>query len=482
MRRLILVYPIVALVSFLFLFNNADCARAGEVRSLSLEECIHLAFKSNTDLRKDRLNRRISLLDRRIGEDYFLPDLYLTPGMDYRTDEDGRARFMLGAELSQQIPTGGELTLKWNESYNRYTGYGDEEDWTSKFSVKLTQPLLRGAGLKVGTAPVVLARLDDDYDLNSYLWLITQRITQVEKKYWSLAEAEQNLTLAQAFLDDTRSMARKIASRTGVEDDPEWRAEIANRELDIAEAQQDRTEANLALLDLLDLDGVDQVRTTTRLWNKPMDKHRALEEHLNLALAQRPDLKRASVYVESTRLRAQVAESNALQDVDLAVEASTTGTEDRLGDSIHDAFDLEEEFVVSLGAEIRFGVPGRKRSAIAAQYTHQKAKLDYLERKQSVENDVVTALGALKTSHQSFLKAVDVERLARLKLEAALKKLDAGGADNLKLIIYQRDLNTAQSRVHQAALDYLNDLADLNEATGSTIAKWGLEVVLKADD
>ena len=278
-------------------------------------------------------------------------------------------------------------------------------------------------------------------------------------------------------------MARKIASRTGVEDDPEWRAEIANRELDIAEAQQDRTEANLALLDLLDLDGVDQGQNPPPgCGTSPWTSTGPWRSTSNLALAQRPDLKRASVYVESTRLRAQVAESNALQDVDLAVEASTTGTEDRLGDSIHDAFDLEEEFVVSLGAEIRFGVPGRKRSAIAAQYTHQKAKLDYLERKQSVENDVVTALGALKTSHQSFLKAVDVERLARLKLEAALKKLDAGGADNLKLIIYQRDLNTAQSRVHQAALDYLNDLADLNEATGSTIAKWGLEVVLKADD
>ena len=480
MQRFIFVCQFTLLILFLFLFNNSGSAGAGEVRALSLEECIRLAFKSNTDLRKDRLNRKLSLLDRRIGEDHFLPDLYLTPETDYRTADDGRSRFMFGTELVQRIPTGGELSLRWSESYNRYTGYG-EDDWTSKFSVKLTQPLLRGAGLEVGTAPVVLARLDDDYDFNSYLWLITRRITQVEKRYWDLAEADQNLALAQAFLDDTRTLARRIARETGIDDDPEWLAEIANRELDIANAQQDCTEANLALIDLLDLGGVDRVRTTTRLWNKPKDKNRRIEDHLNLALEQRPDLKQASIYVDSTRMRAAVARSNALQDVDLALTASTSATEEELGESIHDAFDLEEEFIVSLGAEIRFGVPGRKRSAIAAEYSHQKAKLDYLERKQAVENDVVTALGALKTSHHSFLKAVDVERLARLKLEAALKKLDVGGADNLKLIIYQRDLNTAQSRVYQAALDYLYDLADLDEATGSTISKWGLEVVLKAD-
>ena len=474
---------VLTLILFLFagVFLGAAPAWAGETRAVSLEECIRLAFKSNTDLRKDRLDRKLSLLDRRIGESHFYPDLYLRPETDYRTDEDGRARLRLEAEVVQRIPTGGKLSVSVREGYNRYTSYG-EDDWTSKVSIKFSQPLLRGAGLRVGTAPVVLSRLDDDYDLNGYCWLITRRITQVEKRYWALARADQNLALAQKFLNDTEEISREIARRTGSGEDPEWEAEIAGRKLDISNAQLTRTRANLALLDLLDLDGVDEIRTVTRLWRRPKDEVRGLKENLEVALRQRPDLKQAAILVDSTGLRSDVAGSNALQDIDLAVEAATLATEDELGDSIHDALNLDNEFIFSLGAEIRFGVPGRKRIATAARYRHLKAKLDFSERKQSVRNDVVTALDSLKNSRYSFSQALEVERLAKIKLDSVLKKLDERGADNLKMIIYQRDLNRAQSRVYRAALEYLYDLADLTEATGSTVSKWGIEIVLKADD
>ena len=454
----------VLIAGVLFLSSlclGSGTVRAGQARSISLEECVRLAFQFNTDLRKDRLDRKLSLLDRRIGESHFYPDLYLRPDTDYRTDEDGRARLRMEAELVQRIPTGGELSLKYRESYNRYTGY-DEDDWTSRFSVKFTQPLLRGAGLKVGTAPVVLGRLDDDYHLQSYCWLITRRITLVEKRYWDLARADQDLALAKSVLAETRDISREIARRTGESDSAEWAAEIANRELDVSDAQLARTRANLALIDLLDLEGVDEVITTTRLLEQPQEDRLNPGETLEQALLHRPDLRQAAIYVESTALRSEVAKSDALQDLDLAVEAASEATEDELGDSIHDAFDLENEFIFTLGAEIRFGVPGRERTAVAADYRHRKAKLDFFERKQAVKNDVVTALEALKNSRHSFQQAIQVKRLAQLKLDAALKKLDEGGVDNLKMIIYQRDLNTAQSRVYRAARDYLYDLADLS--------------------
>lgn len=471
--------PVAGVLFLISILLGAGPGWAGESRTLSLEECVRLAFESNTDLRKDRLDRRLSLLDREIGESYFHPDLYLRPEADYRTDEDGRTRLRMEAEVVQRIPTGGELSLKYRESYNRYTGY-DEEDWTSRFAIKFTQPLLRGAGLKVGTAPVVLGRLDDDYHLQSYYWLITRRITQVEKKYWDLVRADQDLTLARSVLAQTRGLSREVARRTGAADDPEWEAEIAGRELDVSDARLARTRANLALMDLLDLEGVDEITTTTRLLKRPGEESLDPEGTLEQALQLRPDLRQAAIYVESTALRSEVARSDALQDLDLAVEAASEATDEDLGDSVHDAFDLENEFFFSLGAEIRFGVPGRNRSAVAADYRHRKAKLDYFERKQSVKNDVLTALEALSNSRQTFKKALEVERLAGLKMDSALKKLDEGGVDNLKLIIYQRDLNTAQSSVYRAARDYLYDLADLAEATGSTVSKWGLEVVLKA--
>jgi outer membrane protein TolC len=378
----------------------------------------------------------------------------------------------------QRIPTGAEVSVGWSNMYNTYTNL-NKDDYTSRFSVKVTQPILRGAGLTVGTAPQVLSGLDDDENFWSYRWSATQILTLAEKRYWDLALTEANLTAVEEAASRTRDLLVLLRARTGRADWPELAAELAARDVDRATAELSRTRANLRLLDLLDLPGLDEVKPVTGLIDRPGETKVELKPSLEAALVNRPDLRRSQVLVDSAALRSEVARSNALQELAVAVEAASRATEPAFGRAVSQSFNLGDQWLFTLAAEVRVGRPQdlRVRDAVAAEHRHLKAKLDLAERRQTVTNEVTTAVLAAETIRAALGQALQALRLARAKVDEALTDLERGQVDVLKLVIYQRDIYAARLRALAAAADHLSDLADLGQATGATLPRWGLEIV-----
>lgn len=450
----------------------APLARA-EVRELSLDECIRLALTANTDVSKGRLDRLLARLDKEIGQAYFHPDLYLYPSTDYKTDEEGRLRLKLGSDLVQRLPTGGELRLSWDNSFNRYTGEGDQ-DWTSGVGVRLSQPLLRGAGLRVGTAAVVLSGLEDEESRWRFERVLTSLITLLQKAYWNLLYATEGLKVAQDSLEVSRRLLEERQAAAKDIDTADLEAEVASGELEVYNRSLAVTKANLRLLDLMDVKGLSGVRPKGGFELRPVALDQ--ERFLRIALERRPDLKIARVAAEIARLRKDLADSNAKTDLDLVVRAATRATEDELAEAAGQAYDLGEEWIVGLAAELRFGVPDRRRDAVAADYRLRKAELDLAERLQSVENDVTTAVESLRRSLKSIELAQRSTRLAERKTEVARQGLERGEVKELKVLIYQRDLTAARLAEYRAMVNYLDDLADLDEAMGTTLETWRVEV------
>jgi len=461
----------ICLTLALLLFWPAFCG--AEVRELTLPECVNLALRANTDAAKGRLDRLLSRLDRQIGQDYFQPDLYLTPGSDYETDEERRWRLGLDATIVQRLPTGGQIRFDWDNSYNRYTGE-DEEDWTSGVEVKLSQPLLRGAGIEVGTSPVVMSGWEDDEDRWGFEWLLTRLITQVQKRYWDLLYANESLGVAQGALERSRRLFEEGRAKATATELVELESEAADAELEVYDRSLAVTGANLRLLDLMDVEDLTGVRPKGGFEFGPVALD--VERFLEIALEQRPDLKQYQVGVEIARLKMIVADSRAKTDLDLAVSASSQATEERFAQAFEDAYNLSEEWVIGLEAEIRLGVPGRKREAAAAGYRLDKAELNLAERTQSVRNDVITAVESLKASLKSIELAQRASGLAQRKLAAAEEGFLRGEADNLKVLIYQRDLTSARLKEYRAIVNYLYDLAELDESMGNTLSTWQVEI------
>ncbi len=446
---------------------------AADVVELSLAECVRLAVVSNTDVAKGRLDRLLSRLDRKIGQEYFWPDLYVRPSTDYETDEEGRLRLMTEAEVIQQLPTGGYLRVSWDNHLNRYTELGDE-DWTSEVGLRLSQPLLRGAGIEVGTSPVVLSGLDDDIDRLDFEWLLIRRITSVQKHYWDLMLAYENLDVAHDSLARNLKQLEERRGKADEEETLELESEVAEAEQEVEARRLSVAQANLTLIDLIDAPGLRNVKPKGPFQFNPVAV--GLETSLAKALKSRPDLLKAKVAVDAADLRRAVAESNAKTDLDLVLAATTRSTEPRFGEAIEEAYNLADEWIVGLGAELRFGVPNRERDAVAARYRLRKTELDFKEREQAVSNDVTTAVYSIRGSLKTVEAAQRAKGLAERKLAAALVAHDRGEVDSLKVIIYQRDLTRAQLSVYRAIVGYLYDLADLDQATGATLSTWKIEV------
>ena len=416
----------------------------------------------------------MSKFDRQIGDDYFKPDLYIRPETDYESDEEGRLRLMAETEVIQQIPTGGELSLRWRTDWNRYTQI-DDEDWTSRFAVRLTQPLLRGSGLTVGTAPMVLPRYEDEQERWQFAWLVVQRLTSVQRAYWDLALAWRRIDINRQVMNSLVQLRR---DRREEASEDELLA-IDSEQASLAQEYETRlwqaAKANLTLVDLLDEPGLETIKPIGQWEIKPVSPQ--LKPCLAQALKNRPDLKQYDKRVDEAKLRYAVASSNALTDVDLVVTAASEGRERRTIDQAwEEAFRLHDEWVFGLGAELRFGVPNRDRTEVYYRYQLRKAELDLNERRQTVRNEVTSDVMSLKRSLKTVSLAQRSSKLAVKKYEKAAERLKKGLIDNLKVILYQRDANNALNSEYQAIVDYLKDLADLDRSMGVTLETWHVKV------
>ena len=159
------------------------------------------------------------------------------------------------------------------------------------WELALAQPLLKGFGPKVDTAPLRVARIDEKIHVLSLRDTVAGVVTSVIRAYRAVIRNRQieisreSLTRARKQLETNRSLIQ--AGRMAAREIVQTEAEVANRELALIESENSLEAANAALIDILDIDGVSGIRPTATLAMKPARPD--LAQSVQTALARRPD-------------------------------------------------------------------------------------------------------------------------------------------------------------------------------------------------
>lgn len=454
---------------------------------LSVEDAVALALRSNFRLKNSRLRRSVERFALEIAESEFRPRVVTQAyaGREVTDTAYGSTAYeSSGVESSVRlrVPTGGEFSLG-----SRLTRAMDGQPGTLShggvMELTFTQPLLRGAGLRVGRAALHSARISEEVNVLGFKQAVMDLTSSVIRAYRSHVQARRQSEIAVRSLERARNLLEVnqllvAAGRMAEQDVVQARADIARRELDRVAAQGYLEATRLALINVLDIATETQFGELGTL-NPEEIQPPAFDSDQGVATAlqNRPDYLGAELGVRNAELRADVARNDRLWDLSVTLGSTFSGLEDNF-DGVVDDFN-KTGHRVSLDLEIPLG----RAAAGPAELAHRSAVADLQaarnslsELRQRITIDVENALRNSELASQRLEIARTARSLAEQKAEIEREKLSLGVSTNFQLVTFENDLVLAETNELDAVVSYLNAITELNLALGTTLDRWGIDI------
>ena len=451
-----------AAVLALLVAASATVAEPAGTRALelTLEEAIRLALANNRSLERARLGREADKLSLEVAEERYRPQASV--GASARTDNRRPGSMDLLAGPRIRVPTGGDFNLQWSEPV------GGETDGSGTWTLGFSQPLLRGFGPAVDTAPVRLARIREKMNVLSFRDAVARTIESVIQAYRGVIRELRSIAISRGALDRARKQLRinrsliragRMAEREIIQSE----AEIANRELSLVEGENGLNSANASLLSILDLDGVSRV--------VPLDETLAAEtsrpdpeQSIETAFANRTDYLGAQLRKEIATIELNRARNDQLWDLRLTADVSRGSGDGR-----------------DYGAVLELSIPLGERTSrtlalMQAKHALRDAEIALVELRQSIQADVRQAVHDVEVGLRRIELARRVRELAEEQLEVERSKLTQGLTSAYQLTAVEDGLVRAQNGELGAIVSYFNTVVSLDRTLGTTLRSWGIEV------
>ena len=389
-----------------------------------------------------------------------------------------RSQYDVG--ISETLPTGTTVLANASISGTLSSIYSDQ--YTGSVGLTVTQSLLQGFGTGYNMASLRKARLDVDISILELKAVAEQVTADVERAYWDLFLAEQEMAIQQKSLDLAGQQLDESRERVAVGRLPELElaavlAEVASRREALIDAQSRYEQARLYFLFLLNpaqanpwelcLVPVDQPFI-------PLDTLDSVPVHEQLARKYRADLQQAQLNLQKNKLDLVRTRNGLLPRLDLFINLGRTTYAKSFKESIPD---VQSPFYDAT-AGISFELPLRNREARAqysrTQFTHDQMELSLLNMERLVQRDVRSAhIEVLRARQQ--IEATQVARdLQEKKFLAEQEKFRVGKSTNFLVLQTQRDFVAGQLGEARAKVAYLNALVDLYLMEGTLLERRGI--------
>ncbi len=499
------------MIKILLLFFFAMTATAGAM-DLSLKDAIGIALENNRDIQIEKENVVVS--EGEIGTQKGAFDPILNISSFYNDGEtptvntfipDGtvnQQEFGISGNVEGRFSTGTFYDV-FNVSSTRTDTDSPLDDlspsWFNNVTFSVGQELLRNFGVDVNNAFVITARRSNRISMKEFENVVTNTLLEVERRYWLLVAARQNLELERNALELALDLQKRNEIQVEVGVLPpvavtQAKSEVAARELDVIRAENtlQATEDNLKNVLAMDLSQIinatDEPTTEVFQFNEM--------ESLDEAYQQRPEIEQAKLNIENRKTLKKYYSNQRLPT--LSVEGSVQlqglgGDEnpDRLSfggepEPIPSRFlGSSEAFNQIFGADFTtwqilgvFSFPIFNRTA-RGEYVKANAEFDRsvitLKKTQDdVALDVKSAIREIENS----LRAIDAARvsveLAAEVVENEQERLNVGIGTTREVLEAQRDLIDAGVREITAIANYNIALAELERAKGTLLEKDGV--------
>jgi outer membrane protein TolC len=406
-------------------------------------------------------------------------------------------------DATANLPTGGNVDLNYSPSRTNVAGaqgcFGQpigspgcfggsflfNPAWTGGLALTLTQPLLRNAGIDITKTFIRIAQNNATVEEHVFRDRVLTVLATLEQTYWEVVFTNENLKVAEAALKAAQELlasnrAKAKAGIMSIVDVLQAEAAVASRVEQVLVADKtirDQEDQLRRLLNPAEEDLRQDVRLT------PLDQlvvtlePISLQEAIDTAIEQRPEIFQAKKNMESSDLNTQFAKNQLLPTLSLQGTVGAAGLGKDYGDMMNRG--LSGDYY-NYGAGLVLSYPLGNRSAWS---TYSKRQLEAKNAEASfvsVRQQIIVGVREAVRRVQTDFKRIETTRSARImaekQLQAEQERLKVGLSTTRFVLDFQRDLATAQGNELRATVDYNKSLSNLARHKATTLDRYNLQL------
>ncbi|MGE8413387.1 MAG: TolC family protein [Pseudomonas sp.] len=443
-----------------------------QITNLTLGDAVYLGLRNNRSIRSSYLQRVAQKFDLRVSEDTFNPKLLITGNYrSSRSSDDIGQKANITPTTSLLGEYGTRLSMAWTQDMSRADRAGRNR--SDGLDLSIIQPLLRGAGKDVTTAPLRMARINEQSNRLNLKAMVAQTITSIITAYRELLRSQEQLIITQdalkrahALLDVNRALI--AAGRMAEFEIVQTEADIASQELGVEEARNQMDLNRLSLLRLLALDLSSPIHASEALQASKITIDKS--EALRLAQIQQPEYLASLLGSQLADLNLVIAKDQGRWDVNLVAGANQT--RNRYDNDTRN--DSERKWNGYTGVEVRIpiGDLSTRQAEVRARVNVEDQEIRLADARQVLERDVNNVVRDLGTRWRQYEIAQRASELSKRKLDIERDKLSAGRSSNFQVLSFESDLRNAENARLNALIAYLNAQTQMDLTLGMTLESW----------
>jgi len=390
--------------------------------------------------------------------------------------------------VRKRLQTGGEASLLYGvtKSNSRLNNLLNPA-YTHSAAFELTHPLLRDAGREVTLAQLRVARVNHAISLTVFKAGVLDVIDEVQRLYWQLMQAREELSIQQALLARAIETQRQVAGRTDIDAHKVLQAQATSavevRRAGVARASksildvQDRLARSMADASITVLDDYDLIPVTS-----PLVAHVTVDpvDQVAAALKYSPELTQTRLAIRINDINVKVTRNQLLPRLDLTGRVALNGMGPQW-DKGWNEMNRWDFIDYSIGLAFEWPIYNRERLSTLRRARFGRAKS--IAVMQDMADQVAIAVRAAIREIEVSQEELGAHRKA---LAAIVAKLDAlevrqefsGWSPeyfNLRLEA-QREIASAESLVLAAKVALNTAVARLSRVTGTSLRAMGVHV------
>jgi outer membrane protein TolC len=448
--------------------------------SWSIDQCVFRALDVNYDILIRDWSITSAAARVMSARSSFEPSISAYAGRQHSSETNFSSETDSGqVRLNTRFVTGTEIDL-----YARYsTSDDDDDEGTGRVGIDVSQPLLRGFGIKRNRAAMIIARNNLAVSQFEFTEQLLSTIRNVEQQYWLLVSARERLAVQQASMKSAKDLERLTLQRAEARimsesDTVEAQAAVYDRESSVVRAAEYvRTiEDNLKeALSLLEVPAYWTCSLVPATQPKVQDHDIDFLTSLRTSLENRPDYQAALLRLKNLDLNLYVAKNNLLPQLNLTAGLERQEDDIEIGNTLKAVNGDDENWSVFLQLDIPLGNKDARavRDRTYAETQQQLLRIRQLELK--IIRQVRRAIDSLNTNRrlvEATRKAVEFEQK---KLENEQVKLDLGKSTTDNVVRFIQSLNQARLNHVQSVIDYSLAWSHLEEIQGTSLNRYGVQ-------
>lgn len=456
---------------------------------LGLSQARRLALENNLDLKVELLNP--TLARESLSEEEARYEAVFTSSLTYTNTDSAVASQLIGSQSENwqlnsgiEIPlrTGGtlriETPLSRSETNNQFTFLNPA--YTAGPAASISLPLLRGFGLDYNAQRIRVAFYAYQSAQARTKLEVVRVLTDVERVYWRLYAAREELKLRQAEYElavkQYEAAQRQFRQQTVPEVDV-LRAESGAADkfetIIIAEKNlRDRQRELKRLLNApeLEIESTVEIIPATR----PMAVAYELqgEQLVRSAMDQRMELLEEELRIAEETANVRIARNDRLPLVSLEYTYGINGLGPELDDALSQVRSADfQDHRATLRLEVPIGNEAARSRYRRSLYSRIQRLASKEQRQLQIRQEVFTAVDALEAAWQRILSSRKRVLLASRVLEGEQRQYDLGRRTSTEILDAQTRLADARQSEIAAVAEYQIAQVDIAFATGTVLGQ-----------